>query len=98
MSRRSSTTWDFVCSGFRDHVRGTKQRIKRAGIRPPAFQVAVRKGTLPKIHIVHVGDLQFITPAWLGFPYLFEHTLIVRSEERRVGKEWSSRCSVEHGR
>jgi len=78
MSRWNPPTWDFTCSGFRDHVRGTKQRIKRAGIRPPAFQVAVRKGTLPKIHIVHVGDLQFIAPAWLGLSYLFEHALIVK--------------------
>ena len=36
------------------------------------------EGTLPKIHIVHVGDLQFITPAGLGFSYLFEHALIVK--------------------
>src|SRR6266478_7439995 len=78
MSRRSPTTWDFVCSGLGHHVGGTKQRFKGTGIRPPAFQVPVGEGTLPKLHIVHVGDLQFITPAGLGFSYFVEHALIVK--------------------
>src|SRR2546430_13701841 len=78
MSRRSPTTRDFVCSGLCHHVGGTEQRFKGTGIRPPAFQVAMGEDTLPKIHIVHVGDLQFITPAGLGFSYLFEHAVIVK--------------------
>ena len=66
-----------VLSGVRNQVRGTQQRIERASVSPPAFQMRVGHGTFANVGIVDVGDLQFTSAGRHQLLHLVEHGFVV---------------------
>src|SRR5580765_7146993 len=77
MARRCSASRYFVRASFRDFVGGVKQRLKSASIGPPTVERAVSQRTFLEIHVVYIGDFEFVAPAYLGFPNLLKNRRVV---------------------
>src|SRR6266851_1384178 len=91
--RTSEVPWgnaahrDFVCSRFSDHIRGAKQRFECSRVGPPSIQDAMRERAFPEIHVIYIGDFEFIAKARFGLADLGKDSGIVKinSSNRELG-------------
>src|SRR5258708_37473141 len=74
---RSTAPWDFIGAGFSNQVRSLAQGFKGSGIGPPTVEDAVGERTFLKIHVIHVGDFQFISRTGFRPSDLFESRSVV---------------------
>src|SRR5580698_3629550 len=63
--------------GFRYQVAGPQQRIERAGVRPPAFQMGVGHGAFAYVGIVDVSDLELSSAGRHQLAHLVEYRFVV---------------------
>src|SRR5690349_20969878 len=77
---RSSATGNFVGAGFGDEIGGEEEGFESAGIGPPAVQDAVGEGAFLEVHVVDVGNFEFVAPAGLGLADFLEDGGVVEIE------------------
>ena len=61
-TRGRATARNFIGAAVGHHVGGAQERFERARVRPPAAQNTVSERFFLEIHVVDVGDLEFIAP------------------------------------
>jgi len=78
---------DFVCSRFSDHIRGAKQRFECSRVGPPAIQNAMCERAFLEVHVIYIGDFEFIAKARFGLADLGKDSGIVKinSSNRELG-------------
>ena len=72
MARRNAATRNFVGSRFGNHIGCAKQRFERARVSPPAVENAMGERAFAQVHVIDVGDFEFIARTGYGLADFLE--------------------------
>src|SRR5277367_4927844 len=77
VSRRNAPPRDDVRASFRHQIGRVQQRFEGPRVGPPTVENAVSQGSLSQIHVIDVGDFQFIAMAGFGLADFLEYRGVV---------------------